>query len=128
VAVVFLAAVAVAGFTVATLKAERDETEWRLGAVSAGIICAVLAGLGLALAVGLAQRTCDESCSGGGWWDTDDAWQWTGQLVLAACACAAAVASLALVVIRRYRAGAVAMGGSAALFAGFTVLIWPVSG
>jgi hypothetical protein len=48
-----------------------------------------------------------------------DALQWTGQLVAAALASAGAVAALALVVLRRYRYGVVAIAQSSACFAAY---------
>jgi hypothetical protein len=95
--------------------------------VAGATVCAVLAAVGLVLALAWFDMTCDEACGGPEWWRTEDAWQWTAQLAVATLGCAAAAAAVILVVLRRYRVGVGAMVFSAVCFAAFAVFLAPLS-
>lgn len=89
-------------------------------------LCAAAASLfGTFVALIFAALTCDESCDdrSSAWRDNPDAWQWTGQLGLAAFAALASIWALVAAIRRRSPWPAVAV--SAVAWGGWWVwLTW----
>jgi hypothetical protein len=89
---------------------------------------ASMAGFGVLLALLLVGLKCDESCdnSEGEWWHAVDAWQWTGQLVVALLGAASICAAFVAVKRRRYRTGTALMVLAAASFGAWAAFLAPM--
>lgn len=88
-------------------RADHDTTARRLSLLGTPVLL-VLAALAIVIAGSFEHHRCQENCAPNnprsGWEFQPDAWQWTGQLILACATMPAAVATLVLLWIRRSRA------------------------
>lgn len=129
------AAVAIVGsFAIACIRAASGSRWAHRLALVATIVLVAAAGLAMLAALYLSALTCDESCDenslpafrSGDWWQTQDAWQWTGQLVAALAGLACLTLAMLLVAARRHRAAIVAVVLAAACFAAWAAFLAPL--
>jgi hypothetical protein len=89
----------------------------------------------LLVALRLAETKCGESCEvsqgeplrpGVQWWQDENAWQWSGQAVLAAAELIAVIAACALYLRASERAARIATAAGVTLFALWAAAVQPV--
>jgi hypothetical protein len=109
-------------------SARRGSTGARSAATLEAMVLLPLAGLGAYVALVLMSLKCDDGCAYEGpapWRLSPDAWQWTGQFVVAALGLAAVGSAIALLWARRYRWAAALMTLATASFGAWAALLAP---
>lgn len=132
--VIALGLSALAGFAALAEGARQGSGIARVGALLESALLAALGGLGAVGAFSLKAMGCDESCDEnlspevrtGHWWNSQDAWQWSGQVVVALLGAMAVSAALGAVVAKRYRAAIALMTFAAGCFGAWAVFLAPL--
>jgi hypothetical protein len=109
--------------------ARRGNRAARAAATVEGVVLIPLAGLGALLALLLQGFTCDDHCDSSPsahWSNTTDAWQWRGQLLVAALGFLAVGAAVALMRSRSYRWATASMTLATASFGAWAAILAPL--
>jgi hypothetical protein len=108
---------------------DRGDVRTLLLTLSLGL--AILFWLGLSVA--FHEIRCDETCdsppadAGDSWRSFEDAWQWSGQLFIAAVGCVLLVLTMALTVLRRHRQARQSLAAAAIVFVAWGVVLLPAT-
>ncbi len=123
-------ALALGGAFAALSRLSAESRVAKSGALTQALAMATAAVVALFVAAVYLALGCDERCdrSSGQWWDSADAWQWSGQFALAAAATAGCVTAAFQTARGRHTRAVTVMTVSVVCFAGWTILIAPALG